>query len=203
MTTQASNILNFDGILEEMKTHNMKLPNERVYISVPNARQVLSGAIKYFIRQIDGRDAKWLPEYEKVAEWLRRNDGRGLFLYGNCGRGKSVLCRFALPAILLKYCRKKVNVFDIQDMNRDIDEVLSKHLISLDDIGTEEISIKYGERRMAFAEIMDAAEKQGKLLIISTNLNDKDIRERYGDRILDRIKATTTRVLFTGESLRR
>ena len=179
----------------------MKLPNEKVFISVPNARTVLQNAMRYFIG-FEKRESVWLPEYEQVAKWLSGNNGRGLFLYGNCGRGKSVLCRFALPAILLKYCRKVVTVFDIQDMNRDIDTVLSKHLISLDDIGTEEISIKYGERRMAFAEIMDAAEKQGKLLIISTNLNDKDIRERYGDRILDRIVATTTRVLFTGKSLR-
>lgn len=201
MTTQASNTPRFDDIVKEMRDHGMKLPNEKVFISVPNARTVLQNAMRYFIG-FEKRESVWLPEYEQVAKWLSGNNGRGLFLYGNCGRGKSVLCRFALPAILLKYCRKVVTVFDIQDMNRDIDTVLSKHLISLDDIGTEEISIKYGERRMAFAEIMDAAEKQGKLLIVSTNLNDKDIRERYGDRILDRIVATTTRVLFTGKSLR-
>ena len=201
MTTQASNTPRFDDIVKEMRDHGMKLPNEKVFISIPNARTVLQNAMRYFIG-FEHREAVWLPEYDRVAEWLSGNKGRGLFLYGNCGRGKSVLCRFALPAILLKYCRKVVTVFDIQDMNRDIDTVLSKHLISLDDIGTEEISIKYGERRMAFAEIMDAAEKQGKLLIVSTNLNDKDIRERYGDRILDRIVATTTRVLFTGKSLR-
>lgn len=201
MTTQASNTPRFDDIVKEMRDHGMKLPNEKVFISVPNARTVLQNAMRYFIG-FEKRESVWLPEYEQVAKWLSGNNGRGLFLYGNCGRGKSILCRFALPAILLKYCRKVVTVFDIQDMNRDIDTVLSKHLISLDDIGTEEISIKYGERRMAFAEVMDAAEKQGKLLIVSTNLNDKDIRERYGDRILDRIVATTTRVLFTGKSLR-
>ena len=127
---------------------------------------------------------------------------RGLFLFGNCGRGKSILCRFALPAILLKYCRKVVTVLDIQDMNRDIDLALSKHILSLDDIGTEEISVKYGERRLAFAEIMDAAEKQGKLVIVSTNLGESELRERYGDRVLDRVRAITTRVLFTGKSLR-
>lgn len=202
MTTQESNTLNFDKVIEEMRNHGMKLPNERTTIAVPNAQQVLSGAMKYFLSRYEGRESVWLPEYDNVAKWLSDNNGRGLFLYGNCGRGKSYLCRYAIPAILLKYCRKVVSVFDIQDMNRDIDLMLSKHILALDDIGTEEISIKYGERRMAFAEIMDAAEKQGKLLIISTNLNDKDIRERYGDRILDRIVATTTRVLFTGKSLR-
>ena len=157
--------------------------------------------MRYFIGQ-EGREAVWLPEYEKVAAWLSGNQGRGLFLFGNCGRGKSILCRHALPAILLECCRKVVSVFDMQDMNRDIDLVLSKHILALDDIGTEEQSVKYGERRMAFAEIMDAAEKHGKLVIVSTNLGENELRERYGDRILDRIRSTTTRVRFSGASLR-
>ncbi|MDR1503681.1 MAG: hypothetical protein LBT43_14640 [Prevotella sp.] len=137
-----------------------------------------------------------------MAAWLAANHGKGLFLYGNCGRGKSLLCRYALPAILLGYCRRVVSVFDTQQMNSDIDLVLSKHIISLDDVGTEDVSNVFGNRRMAFAEVMDAAEKHGKLLIISTNLPVDDIRKRYGDRVLDRIKSTTTRILFEGESLR-
>lgn len=200
--TTAKSTKTFDAIYDQMKSHGMKLPSDKVHFNIPNSREVLYSAIRYFV-SLEKKEAVWLPEYEKVASWLSGNDGRGLFLYGNCGRGKSILCRYALPAILLKYAGKVVSVFDIQDMNKDVDLVLSKHIISLDDIGTEEISIKYGERRMAFAEIMDAAEKHGKLVIVSTNLSEDDLRERYGDRVLDRIKATTTRVLFKGESLRK
>lgn len=200
--TTAKSTKTFDAIYDEMKSHGMKLPSDKVSFNIPNSREVLYSAIRYFV-SLEKKEAVWLPEYERVAGWLSGNDGRGLFLYGNCGRGKSILCRYALPAILLKYAGKVVSVFDIQDMNKDVDLVLSKHIISLDDIGTEEISIKYGERRMAFAEIMDTAEKHGKLVIVSTNLSVDDLRERYGDRVLDRIKATTTRVLFKGESLRK
>lgn len=192
----------FDSIIEDMKLHRMKLPSDKVYLTVPDSRSVLFDALKYFIG-IEKKNLVWLPEYEKVASWLKNNNGRGLFLYGTCGRGKSILCRYVLPAILLKYSKMVVSVFDIQDMNRDIDQVLQKHIISLDDIGTEEMSVKYGERRLAFAEIMDAAEKHGKLVIVSTNLTEAELKERYGDRVLDRIKATTARVLFKGESLRK
>lgn len=200
MTTTKST-QTFDDIFKEMKVHGMKLPSEKVYLNVPDSRSLLFSAIRYFV-SLEKKSAVWLPEYEKVANWLSDNGGRGLFLYGTCGRGKSILCRYALPAILLKYASKVVSVFDIQDMNQDIDLVLSKHIISLDDIGTEEVSIKYGERRMAFAEVMDAAEKHSKLVIISTNLNERELKDRYGDRVLDRIKATTVRILFKGESLR-
>ena len=199
--TTARDTRSFSSVIEEMKAHGMKMPSDKVLISVPNAKEVLANAMRYFI-SIEGKQAVWLPEYDQVASWLGNNQGRGLFLFGNCGRGKSLLCRYVLPAILLKYCRKVVSVFDIQDMNRDIDLVLSKHVVSLDDIGTEELSVKYGERRMAFAEVMDAAEKHGKLVIVSTNLGANELKERYGDRVLDRIRAVTKRVLFEGKSLR-
>jgi DNA replication protein DnaC len=88
-------------------------------------------------------------------------------------------------------------------MNNEIDVILSKHLISLDDIGTEEVSVKYGNRRQAFAEIVDAAEKYGKLLVISTNLDKTAIVEKYGERVFDRLVAVTKRVEFKGKSLRK
>lgn len=199
--TTTSNTQTFDAIFSEMKSHGMKLPSDKVYFNISNSREILYSALGYFIGR-EGKKVIWLPEYEKVASWLSDNQGRGLFLYGNCGRGKSILCRYALPAILLKYAGKVVSVFDIQDMNRDIDLVLSKHIISLDDIGTEELSVKYGEKRMAFAEIIDAAEKNGKLVIISTNLNEDELKARYGDRVYERIISTTMRVLLVGKSLR-
>ncbi len=68
----------------------------------------------------------------------------------------------------------------------------------LDDIGTEEVSNVYGNKRLAFAEIMDSAEKYGKLVIVSSNLTVAEIKKRYGDRVLDRVVATTKRVLFEG-----
>ena len=191
----------FDRISAAMARHGMKIPPERVHIAIPGARDVLFRAISHFL-SLEGKKAVWLPAYEKVAQWLTDNQGRGLFLYGNCGQGKSLLCRYVIPSILLGYAGKVVSVFDIQDMNAAPDVVLSKHILALDDIGTEEQSVKYGERRMVFAEVMDKAEKEGKLVIISTNLGKNDLEERYGDRIFDRIIATTVRVKFEGKSLR-
>lgn len=192
----------FDKTVEEMRRHGMPVPNEKVQVSIPDAEVVLRKTLSYFLTK-QGRQMVWLPEYAEIVAWLADNEGKGLFMYGNCGRGKSLLCRYVLPAILLKYCQKVVSVFDVQAMNKDIDLVLSKHIVGLDDIGTEEQSVKYGERRLAFAEIVDAAEKKNNLIIVSSSLYAADIGEVYGDRVLDRVKAVTKRVLFEGESLRR
>lgn len=192
----------FEEIARDMGGMGMRIPVKRVEMCVPDARKVLWEGLSYFLG-LEGRGVEWLPEYEQVAEWLSGNGGRGLFLFGSCGRGKSVLCRYVLPAILLQYMRKVVAVYDMQELNRDVDGVLRKHIVSLDDVGTEELSVKYGEKRLAFAEVMDAAEKYGKLVIVSTNLSPEDLRFRYGDRVVDRIRSTMKRVAFNGNSLRK
>ncbi len=191
----------FNNILDDMRTHGMRLPQQKIQIAVPHAATILRKALEYFVA-MEGRTLVWLPEYDEVARWLSGNRGRGLFMYGSCGRGKTLLCRYVLPAIILKHCRKVVSVFDMNEVNKNIDAVLTKHIISLDDVGTEALSIQYGQRRMAFAEILDAAEKDNKLLIASSNLNVSEIVNHYDDRVLDRLKSTTVRILFQGDSLR-
>lgn len=191
----------FNNILDDMRTHGMRLPQQKIQIAVPHAATILRKALEYFVA-MEGRTLVWLPEYDEVARWLSGNRGRGLFMYGSCGRGKTLLCRYVLPAIILKHCRKVVSVFDMNEVNKNIDAVLTKHIISLDDVGTEALSIQYGQRRMAFAEILDAAEKDNKLLIASSNLNVSEIINHYDDRVLDRLKSTTVRILFQGDSLR-
>ena len=155
------------------------------------------------IRYFTGENARWLPEYEEVAGWLAGNEGRGLLCFGNCGRGKTLICGKILPLVLNHYCRKVVSCYDAQQMNADLDAVKQKHIIYVDDIGTENLSVKYGEKRLAFAELADEAEKKGKLLILTTNLTIDELREKYGERTIDRLRAITKTVLFSGESLRK
>ena len=88
-------------------------------------------------------------------------------------------------------------------MNAKLDEVKQKHIIYIDDVGTENLSVKYGEKRLAFAELADEAEKKGKLLILTTNLTIEELREKYGERTIDRLRAITKTVLFSGVSLRK
>lgn len=190
------------NIIESMKVHGMKTPTEKVLIRIPGADQILRNALKYFIG-LENRNAEWLPEYKQIVEWLENNEGRGLFLYGNCGRGKTVLAQYVIPAILLKYSRKVVVSYDAQQMNLKLDEVLQKKIIGIDDVGTEDILNSFGNKRLAFLEVIDAAEKYGKLLIITSNLNQEQLIEKYGDRAMDRIISTTKRVLFSGKSLRK
>lgn len=191
--------INFQQTINRLRdTVFSPIPN-KVQFSIPDAKTILWAGIKYFT----GKDAQWLPEYEEVVSWLSGNEGRGLLCFGNCGRGKTLICGKIIPLLLNHYCGKVVSCYDSQQMNADLDAVKQKHIIYVDDIGTENISVKYGEKRLAFAELADEAEKKGKLLILTTNLTIEELREKYGERTIDRLRAITKTVLFSGISLRK
>lgn len=191
----------FKELLESMRKHNIKLPCKRTSLRIPNGKEAILEVMKYFI-ELQDKTFVWIPEYDKVGEWLIDSKGLGVCLYGNCGMGKSVLAKYVLPAIILKAYGFVVRVYNARQANDDIDDVLLRSWICLDDVGTEGMSVKYGEKRYMFPEIMDAVESDGKTLIMTSNLTKEELTERYGDRIFDRMKATMLMIPFNGKSFR-
>lgn len=189
------------SLIAQMKHHGMNFYSDKVQISLQNAKNILTEVLAMYM-EMENKKMIWLDEYDGVAEWLSDNKGRGLFMWGNCGRGKTILGTRVLPAILLQYYRKVVKTYDVNQMNQQADDILSKKMISIDDIGTEDILNSYGNRRLVFAEVIDRAEKQGNMVIITTNLTQEQLIEKYGIRVLERIIATTKRIEFKGKSLR-
>ncbi|MBQ2322847.1 MAG: ATP-binding protein [Bacteroidales bacterium] len=177
-------------------------PAPRVWWHSPlplnDVKRILWSALRETLAVL-GQEARPLPQYAEVAEWLADNQGRGLLLCGTCGQGKTILGRYVLPRLLLEMHSKIVHPVDAQAMNSQLSEMLNFHIISIDDIGTEPQS---QFRNCAFADLVDRAEKKGGLMIITTNLNGEQLRERYGDRVLDRLRGLTRQVYFTGQSFR-
>lgn len=192
-------MINFEKEIAGLQGIGFNLVPNLVKIQIPDAKNNLWKGIRHYT----GDSAQWQPEYEDIAKWLSDNGGKGLLCIGNCGRGKTLICEKVIPILLSAFCRRIISCYDAQQMNADIDTVKQKHIICIDDIGTESLSVKYGEKRMAFPELVDEAEKKGKLLIITTNLSLSEIKEKYGERTLDRLRAITTPVVFKGESLRK
>ena len=186
-----------------MQDRGMNIPVKGVEINIPNATEILHSALTHFVsKQAPGTTMQWKEEYNLVGKWLENNQGKGLLLYGPCGLGKTIIARYCIPAILLNFKRLIIRTFDTNEMNKDPEFVLSKHLIGIDDFGTEEVSVAYGNKRMVLTEILDLAEKKGKLLILTTNLSAEQIAKKYGARAYDRILALTTRVQLNGTSFR-
>ena len=184
----------------------VQLPST-VSIKIPNAEERLRGGLDYFVNVFSRgaiTKAAWdEANYRPIVDWMTDNQGRGLLMIGNCGLGKSLIGKYILPYLIRDSCRKVVNIFNAQELNSKPDEIMSYHIIYIDDIGTENVSNIYGNKRIPFMELCDAVEQKGKLLICSTNLTLDELAEKYGERTIDRLRATTKVVPFVGQSLRK
>jgi len=184
-------------------------------IDTCDPRRELWAAICQHVKK---NEPKWLPCYDQVAKWLTDNDSRGLICLGPCGLGKSVICVQALPYLFKRHFDIDTMVVTATEMNQRIDELLQycgqKRVIVIDDLGTDAVeTVNYGNRRRPFCELVDAAERTGTLLIITTNLRtnrDSDTRRnypsietRYGVPTLDRLRAITRVAVFEGKTLRK
>lgn len=192
------NIDTFNVTVERLRNTGFSPDASNVYLHIPEAKQALAIGLKRFVA-----NPQWLPEYDLIADWLSDNHGRGLLCIGHVGRGKTVICAKILPVILNYYCHLIVNVADATEFNTKHEELKQRHILCIDDVGVENEAIRYGERKVPFAELVDLAEKKGKLLLITTNLTTAELSAKYGARTLDRLKAITHVVHFEGESLRR
>ena len=158
--------------------------------------EVGSAMVKFMRCYLGDKPLQKHEAYAEIADWLHDSKGKGLYLYGLCSQGKTFMARYVIPAMFHHYHNRILHFYPMTEVNNKLDEVLRQHCIVLDDVGTEEQLVSFGQRRNAFDEIMDAVEQKGKLVIITTNLTKEQIEDRYGTRTYERIKATTRRIVF-------
>jgi len=196
------------------KGHLSGSPGKRLQFSVPNARERMEEEL----RRVVGTDFRWLRCqgqngsdicYDKIADWLTDNKGKGLLFVGPTGAGKSKMCCDILPAIIGGDDRQKIPVVTAREMRSRIDELKKARVVVIDGLGREERK-NYGNDDNTFLDLCDASVQGGPLLIVNTQLSttpvhSKDfplsIEERYGREVLDRLAAVTTMALYTGDSL--
>ncbi len=195
------NMTRFEKIFDTAMRAGLPTPAPVQIVELINAKENLTGYMNYILSQRN-KQLQWLPEYDAVANWLTNSQGKSLLLYGNCGRGKTIIARYVIPSLFYMNTNRLFKCVDAIYMAEHINDILRYNLISIDDIGTEDFSNNYGSKRHAFAELVDSVEKEGKIVIATTNLSKAQLTEKYGDRTVDRIKGLFTCVLFKGDSLR-
>ncbi len=162
-----------------------------------------------------GDRAQWLSAYDRIANWLTDNKGRGLLCVGAPSTGKSFFCQKMLPALLGNGGRP-IPIVDAVNLRTRLDELKREHICIIDDLGHEPRRY-YGDTDNSFFELCNNAERTGNLLIITTNLSPNiidprypdaavypdSIEHRYGREVLDRLKVITSVAVFKGGSLRK
>ena len=146
--------------------------------------------------------ATWLSGYDEIVDWLRDSKGRGLFVHGDAGVGKSILCRDIIPKILNKDEHDRCGVMSAYELAALGEDIFNRGYLMIDDVGVEGEYTKYGARRNMVREIIDLYERMGKVLIMTSNLTIKELEEKYGERSIERLKKMCRFVLITGDSMR-
>jgi DNA replication protein DnaC len=148
--------------------------------------------------------AGYIPSTESLAALKLCLEGYGVIITGNVGTGKTMFFQTLYSAIP----RKLFTASEISNGNKpsDIDAWLSQwdnSTFILDDIGSEIQTNLFGTKVELVSMVIEhRAKLKGVQTHITTNLTAKGIRERYGDRILDRINGMCKSVKFVGRSLR-
>ena len=162
---------------------------------------------------------------EKVAKWIENGNGTcGLLLAGNPGNGKTTVINTLVELIR---CSKlpdpsqldyygnpiyaKLSTFVATDLTRiyqsdpeQFNNIKKSSLLAIDDLGTEPVEImSYGNYYSPIIELLYFRYEKQLLTIISTNLTPKNITERYGERLSDRLSEMMTIVSFPDFSFRR
>lgn len=142
-----------------------------------------------------------------------KNKNTGLLIYGAPGNGKTFLSacitnelmKKLIPVVcvsviaLLQRIQKTFNKFEKEEAETVLSSLDNADLLILDDLGTENMS----EWSVSMIyHIIDSRARLKKPLIITTNIDLEEIKERYDKRTYDRITELCTQIKNEGSSIR-
>ena len=157
-------------------------------------------------------------QLEQMAEWLTTSDRHFcLLLCGRCGNGKTTFVK-ALQS-LLNYLDLKdehygetwgFQIVDARELSRMSREdprqwegLTRRRMLAIDDIGTEPETMRdYGNELHPVTDLLYKRYDEQLCTIMTTNLLPSGIREKYGDRIADRMSEVACKIVFENDSYR-
>ncbi len=161
-------------------------------------------------------DQETIEKINKAAKWLTGDYKPGLLLYGGVGNGKTTLAKAICNTISTLYYdprsdkRKEVYRVTALDITRAatdselFNSLKSKEMLFIDDVGTEPTSIKnWGNEISPVTELLYSRYDRLKFTLITSNLNDDELRDRYGLRIADRMTEMFEKIYFSNRSYRK
>ncbi|MCQ2199866.1 MAG: hypothetical protein MJZ19_09145 [Paludibacteraceae bacterium] len=159
---------------------------------------------------------------ERISEWLYYQQKPFLILQGSFGNGKTSSAKSIMNVIRKSNFKSKSWEGDLNDKDLSVAEydaatlfedlafgrvdkerIYTIPFLSIDDLGVEPASYNhFGTVLTPIHDLLRARYERRLITVITTNLTAKLIRESYGERIFDRLKEASERILFIQDSFR-
>jgi DNA replication protein DnaC len=163
-------------------------------------------------------DREVIDKITKAAAWLCANKKKfGLLLSGGVGNGKTALANAICTMLetitktnrsLAPFEFRRVSAIELSNIAIGDSERFAKtkrcEYLLIDDIGAEPVMVKnYGNEISAVVELIYDRYDSRLFTIATSNLNDKQLAERYEIRIFDRITEMFNKIGFKNKSFRK
>lgn len=188
-----------------------------------NTPEELERALLFaFRKQVEGRGLAYEDvtstemglKIKAVSKWLLGPKHRScLLLQGSNGNGKSTLLMAiywvlyaADTSVLQIKCEKLIEYFKLQCYGQStaFNEYMAARRLCIDELGAEPVRCQvYGVDYTPLQSLLSYRYDKQLPTIMTTNLSDAMIRERYGERISDRFAEMCTILRFSGHSYRK
>lgn len=155
---------------------------------------------------------------EKTAKWITGDYKVGLMVYGSVGNGKTTLLRSINLMLKSMYSPDRgwdeklsieyVTAIEIFNITKSDDQYRYKRIkdcdvLFIDDLGVEPITAKvWGNEISPITDIIYHRYDEQLCTIITSNLSDEALKERYGLRMADRMAEMFDSINSSGVSYR-
>ena len=217
-----------EGLMSVIRRHRTTAARFRFNMSEQDALNLLTA---HYIFEVEARhnrvklDENTINNLRKMAHFLTKSDPKfGVMLCGTCGNGKTTMV-FALRSTIAylkdrghfdQYRNTSSPYFDFELRFVDVRDVVetykdktryanlrSEALLAIDDLGKEPAEVlDFGNVTNPLIDLLEYRYLYQKFTVITTNLDAKEIRVKYGARIADRFNEMLEVIVFQDISYR-
>lgn len=210
-----------------MKSRLLAMKSIRKRFRLPQTKeQVIHGLLASCMAEVEYRGMQYKPsdetnrQLERVATWLTEGNKVALLISGKCGNGKTTLARAIMGLVNYTDPRNSygdrismymVNAKDVVEQSKGHDEkqrqLYKNHcttdMLAIDDLGTEPTEVlQFGNISNPITDLLSIRYDKQLFTVITTNLTPEQLKEKYGERVYDRLKEMACVLAFKNNSFR-